>query len=239
LLKVICESEVEDMTVGCLLIHGFGGDISEIQPLHDYLMDHGITLKCSELKGHTGLRSDLRKVDYQDWIASARRDLESLTESCEAVFIIGFSMGGLIAANLACNNRVAGIATLNSPIYCWNKRLIIRNIIEDLKTNEQGHISHYLKSTVKFPLRALLQFNLLLKRTKVLLKDLKCPLLIAQGLCDDTVSPKSADYILRKAGSVQKTIRYYGNSGHLICHGPDRDILFKDLLEFITDHAGT
>lgn len=226
------------MIPGCLLIHGFGGDISEIEPLESCLNDQGITVKCSELKGHTGLRRDLSQVEYLDWITSAQDDLDELGKGCNTLFIIGFSMGGLIAANLACNNRVAGIAMLNSPIYCWNKRQIISNIVHDLKNQQNSYISRYLHSTVKFPIRALLQFNLLLKRTKYLLGHLKCPLFIGQGLLDDTVSPKSAEYIRKNSGSSHKTVRYYRNSNHLICHGPDSRILFTDLMGFILNHKG-
>lgn len=222
------------MNPGCLLIHGFGGDVSEVKPLQSYLNEKGFTVKCSHLDGHTGVREDLRHVDCLDWIASAQDDLEDLKAECDCLFIIGFSMGGLIAANLAVNNKVVGIATLNSPIYCWHKRQILSNILQDLKQSKHGHISHYLESTVKFPIQALLQFNLLLKRTKVLLHYVKCPVFIAQALKDDTVSPKSAEYIRRQLGSDHKEVKYYEESGHLICHGPDRQVLFNDLHQFIT-----
>ncbi len=222
---------------GCLLIHGFGGDLSEIDPLACLLKEQGFTIRCFQLPGHTGKRRDLGRADHLDWIAAAQNELEELQKSCEKVFIIGFSMGGLIAANLACDNTVTGIATLNSPIFCWNKRQILRNILKDFKSGEQDHLPRYLHSVVKFPLNALLQFNRLLRKTKKRLREVSCPVFIAQGLQDDTVSPKSAAYLLRTIGSHLKTIRYYKHSGHLICCGPDRYALFRDLMAFMSHHG--
>lgn len=221
------------METGCLLIHGFGGDISEVMPLESYLKAQGITVQTVALRGHTGRRRDMNSAGRQDWIASAQDGLVKLKETCDAVFIIGFSMGGLIAANLACDNQVSGIAVLNSPVFCWDKKRILGNIIDDLKSRERGHITHYLQSTVKFPLRSLLEFKRLLKQTKGRLSQVTCPVFIAQGLLDDTVSPSSARYLLKHFGSSHKTLKYYGRSSHLICHGPDCLPLFGDLHGFI------
>lgn len=226
------------MHAGCLLIHGFGGDLSEIQPLESFLTSQGIVVQCVALPGHTGIRKDLGSADHLDWIASAQDALDTLQKRCDTPFIIGFSMGGLIAANLACDTRVAGIALLSSPIFCWDKKRILRNVLSDLKSRERSHIAHYLHSTVKFPLRALLQFNLLLKKTKKRLSLVTCPVFIAQGLLDDTVSPQSAEYLRRFTSASQKTVKYYARSSHLICHSADRQALFNDLLTYMAEVEG-
>jgi carboxylesterase len=57
--------------IGCLIIHGFGGNIEEIKPLKQYLDRQGFTTICPQLKGHTGRRRDLGKYGYTDWIESA------------------------------------------------------------------------------------------------------------------------------------------------------------------------
>ena len=46
--------------IGCLLIHGFAGNRAEIESLASYLNRNGIFTLCTELPGHSGLRSDLR-----------------------------------------------------------------------------------------------------------------------------------------------------------------------------------
>ncbi len=218
---------------GVLLIHGFGGDVSEVAPLAAHLRQRGFTVVTPVLSGHGQGRRALGASGWRDWIASARAGLEALNREADRAVVIGFSMGGLIAVNLALAHPLAGIAALNSPIYCWNKRQILANVLQDLRAGSREHIRHYAASGVKFPLRTLAHFQRLLHATKGRLGAVGCPLFIAQGLLDDTVSPRSAAYLYRHAGSPAKTLRHYPGSGHLICHGPDSEALFRDLEAFL------
>lgn len=227
------EQPKEMNRVGILLIHGFGGSVWEVEPLGAVLRKKGFTVLSTKLSGHGGSRSELRRASGKAWIASAQRDLDTLRQETDQVFILGFSLGGLIAINLAIDNPVAGIATLNSPIYCWHKRQILRNTVQDLRSGNRAHIRHYLESSVKFPWQTLLNFQRVLSTTKERLKELRCPIFIAQGVLDDTASPRSADYILAHAGSKDKRLCRYPASGHLICHEPDSEALFRDLSGFI------
>jgi len=217
-----------------LLIHGFGGDVSEVAPLAAHLRHRGYRVATPVLSGHGQGRRALRASGWRDWIASARAGLEELRDETDRVVVIGFSMGGLIAANLALEYPLAGIAMLNAPIFCWNKRQILANVLQDLKTGRREHIRHYAASGVKFPLRTLAHFQRLLFSTKGRLRAVQCPVFIAQGLLDDTVLPRSGDYLYRHAGSTVKTLRCYPNSSHLICHEPDSEVLFQDLECFLT-----
>ena len=43
--------------LGCLIIHGFGGGIFEIESLAEYLTDREYMVACPKLKGHILLES--------------------------------------------------------------------------------------------------------------------------------------------------------------------------------------
>lgn len=221
--------------MGILLIHGFGGDISEIAPLAERLCRMGFAVSCARLHGHGGTRSDLRHTSWRLWLSSAQEAFNALKERTKAVFIIGFSMGGLIAINLAIDNPVFGIATLNSPIYCWNKRQILSNAIQDLHRGERAHLRHYLQSGIKFPWQTLLNFQRLLDTTKGRLPYMDTPIFVAQGLQDDTVSPRSAPFIMENVNAATRRLGSYPSSGHLICHGPDFETLLRDLCAFFEE----
>ena len=124
--------KADNHDTGCLIIHGFGGNYDEISPLADHLKSRGYKVACPALAGHTGRRCDLKKAGYTDWIKSAERGFLDLAHRCQTVYIIGFSMGGLIAFNLALQHKVAGIVTINTPIYYWDVRKILSNIIKGL-----------------------------------------------------------------------------------------------------------
>jgi carboxylesterase len=218
---------------GCLLIHGFGGSIAEIYPLASRLTEAGYDVVCPKLKGHTGIRRDLKRVRYTDWIASAEEELLELKHRCRRVFLIGFSMGGLIAINLAQKYGAAGLVTINTPIYYWDVRRIASNIVMGLTGNNFRVIRRYLRATVAFPASALINFNLLLKRTKPMVKDICCPIFIAQGLDDDTVKNISAHYLADNVSSSVKELRFYENSGHQMLWSPASDEVIAHIRAFI------
>lgn len=105
---------VNNNKLGCLIIHGFGGGIFEIESLAEHLTDRGYIAACPKLKGHTGIGKDMKTADYKDWISSAEAELIKLMEKTKNIAIIGFSMGGLIAVNLACKYDIKIIVTINT-----------------------------------------------------------------------------------------------------------------------------
>ncbi|MGI6189749.1 MAG: alpha/beta fold hydrolase [Clostridiales bacterium] len=223
--------------IGCLLIHGFGGSPEEMNPLAEYLHNEGITTLSPVLKGHTGRKSDLQGISYKQWIESGKNALTELSRMCKDIFVIGFSMGGLVAASLPYSKQVKGIATLNTPVYPWNPGGILGNLLKDIKKGTFEHLKFYALSSVRFPFSTLIEFLKFLHNAKPKFKDLRCPLFVAQALEDDVVQPKSAVYIHRNAGSISKTLKFYKGSGHLICYSSAASKLFSDVFSFIQGHS--
>ena len=226
--------QLEKKDIGFLIIHGFGGSIEEIEPLNKYLLNNGFVTECPSLKGHTGKRKDLKGISYSEWINSAEKGLLKLCIKSENIILIGFSMGGLIAVNLALKHKVSGIIMLSMPIYHWDIKIIISNIMNDLKKSKYESLKFYLTASLSLPLSAMLNFRILLYKTKTVLSQIKCPLLIVQGLKDDTVQYRSAEYIFDNVSSEKKVLKYYNNSNHVICKSKDQKELFKDIKVFIS-----
>ena len=177
----------------------------------------------------------MKRAGYNDWIRSAERKLQGLLAQCKAVYIIGFSMGGLIGINLALKYDVAGMVTINMPIYYWDSKLILSNIAKGLAGRDFRTIKRYMRATVKFPLRALLNFSILLGSTKPLLNDVTCPILITQGLDDDTVRKSSARYIFDSISSDDKQLKFYKDSGHVMLWSHAADNVIRDIEAFLED----
>jgi len=227
------KTDDDKLKMGCLIIHGFAGNPDEVSNLSDYFIKKGYYVSCPVLKGHCGKRRDLAWTHYNEWIKSAEDELVVMLQKCDSVIIIGFSMGGLIAANLAVKYKIDAVITLNTPIYYWEKRKIFKNIINDLKTRKFEKTKGYISSSFNIPFTALYNFIALLKSTKLIFTKIKCPIFIGQGLLDETVQHRSADFIYENAGSAVKVIRRYKNASHLICHSPHKDELFEDIYGFV------
>jgi carboxylesterase len=204
----------------CLLIHGFGGSPAEVQPLTADLARRGYPVITPVLKGHTGCGKDLRGVRYTDWIESAETAFLELKAHHEKVVIAGFSMGGLIAVNLAVQYEVAALITINTPIYHWDFAMIFKNIGHDIQRRQSVHIRRYLKNCSGFPLGALLNFRVLLDRTKPLLLRVTSPFYIIQACEDDTARKESAVYIRNHIGSTRKELSYIAGTGHQLLESP-------------------
>lgn len=219
--------------LGCLVIHGFGGGIYEIKSLADYLNDNGYIVSCPKLKGHTGIGKDMKSADYKDWIYSAEKELVMLLEKTNNVVIIGFSMGGLIAVNLASKYDIKAIATINTPIYYWNINRVVLNIFDDLKNKKLSNIKRYIKAKNASPLIAMINFLRLLNITKPKLALINCPFLIIQTKDDDTTKLKSAYHIYDHISSLDKEIKLHEKGGHLVLKSDYKYDVICDVENFL------
>jgi carboxylesterase len=217
-----------------LVIHGFGGGVHEVDPLAKHLTDLGYKVACPVLKGHSQGRKEMVEAKHQDWVESAEHELLRLKESGDEIILIGFSMGGLIAFNLACAHDVKAVVTINTPIYYWNLWQVLKNLADDIKNKRLSHTRRYLRAKKNSPLRAMAQFLLLLRKTKRKLRNITCPLLIIQAEDDDTVRRKSVDYINEHVSSENKRIRYFCHGGHLILLSPAAKQIMSCVEDFIT-----
>lgn len=219
----------------CLIIHGFGGGVHEVKPLAEYLIGLGYDVVCPILKGHSATRKDMNRATYTNWIDSAERELLRLKEIGDEILLIGFSMGGLIAFNLACKHNIKVIVTINTPIFYWNIYQVFLNLVDDMKNKQCNHIKRYLQAKNNSPFLAMIQFLLLLHQTKPKLEKINCPILIIQAEDDDTVRRKSVDYINKHVSSDRKKIRYFHEGGHLILLSPMAEQVLLCIGDFIKD----
>jgi len=218
-----------------ILIHGFGGDISEVQSLADHLLSIGYQVVCPKLKGHTGAKADLKEVTYQDWVSSVAEEISKLQNEYDQLILVGFSMGGLIAFNLAQRFSISALITINTPIYYWDIKQIVCNIITDIKQGEFNHTKRYLDNSLGFPVEALINFRLLLNKTKPVLGKINCPVFVLQGRDDDVVRHQSADYIYNNVASSIKQIKYYDHSGHTMLKSAAAAEAIFDIMAFLNE----
>lgn len=223
----------ENKKTKCFILHGFGGGIYEVKPLAEYLNSLGYEVFCPVLKGHCSTAKDMRRTTYREWVQRATENLLDWVEEEDEIILIGFSMGGLIALNLACKCRVKSIITINTPIFYWNLPQVCTNLLEDLKNRRCTHIRRYLGAKKSSPLRSMIQFLRLLHDTKPKLKNIDSPILIIQAGDDDTVKRKSADYIYNHICSKNKEVRHIEEGGHLILLSKNANQVMRLIKDFI------
>lgn len=216
----------------CLLIHGIAGGQYQMKKLKDYLNAHQITAVSISLKGHDRTRPELKASKYYEWLADAKTQYKKLANNYQNIIVIGFSMGGLIALNLARRYQPLALVLVNCPIRYVNLPLVSRNIISDLKTHDYKNIKRYT-SPDGIPVKTFFQFVRLLDYTKPQLRQIYSPVFIAQFSDDDVVLPISGDYLLEHLGSREKTLKKYKKGGHHIFLEDIETTLYEDIAEFV------
>src|SRR5687768_7646312 len=95
----------------CLLLHGFTGSPWDVRPLGEALAARGLYVRAIQLPGHGSTPEALLQVTRQDWLRAAAQALLSLREY-RRTFVVGLSMGALLALRLAVDyrERVHGLA---------------------------------------------------------------------------------------------------------------------------------
>jgi carboxylesterase len=225
--------------IGCLCIHGFTGAPYEVEPLVEYLNDRTDWIFCvPTLPGH-GELLDLKGIKYDQWIEHAEDELKLLMEKCDTIYIIGFSMGGLIASYLASKYPINKLVLLSAAAYYLNPKQLAADIKMFIHDSLHGNLinnelfQRYKRKIKETPLAATMQFRKLVSFVRPILPQVEIPTFIAQGECDGIVPPKSAEYLYRTIRSQQKRLTYIKHSKHHICYCEEKEALFSQVLSFL------
>ena len=101
---------------GVILVHGFTSAPAEMRWLGEYLHQQGYTVIGPRLAGHGTNINDMIRTRWPDWAASVEDAWHFLMDTTEQVFIVGLSMGGLLALNHAAQFPVKGVVAMSTPL---------------------------------------------------------------------------------------------------------------------------
>lgn len=228
---------------GCLLIHGFTAVPAEMRWLGEYLARQGHTVLGLRQTGHGTTPEDLQHATWRHWLGSGADALHILRDQCERVFVMGLSMGGMTALNLAKLFPVDGIVTMSTPVtqkadWRLNYVDVIAPVMPYQKKKpappERAALrapDHY--SYPVWPVRAVKQFADYVTATRANLPTITAPILITHSRIDTFILPENADLINAEIGSRHKELLWLEKSDHIITEGPERQTLFERIGAFI------
>ncbi|MCF6410268.1 alpha/beta hydrolase [Pseudalkalibacillus salsuginis] len=228
--------------IGCLCLHGFTGSPYEVEPLVTFLKANTDWLVVSPtFPGHDIGNGRMERVTYQEWIQTAEMELRALQRKCDKIYVVGFSMGGIIAGYLAASNKIDRLVLLSAAAhYVSVSRLVqdIKSMVQDLfkgNLKENGMFQRYLQKFKDTPLSMTFQFRSLIRSLRPYLKKITTPTLIIQGECDGVVPKKSAQYIYNTIRSKNKEIILLPKSKHIVCHDVEQEDVIRHVYRFLTD----
>lgn len=225
---------------GILLIHGFTGSPSELRPMGHFLREQGYTVYAPLLAGHGTSPEELAETTWQDWWNSVKAGYERLqTVEVKKIYVVGHSMGGLLAFYVASKLAVDGVISLCTPIWVrdWRANFVrwINFFIpyHQRSSKKEDHIESQLVPYDRTPLKSIEQLNQLIRIVKKEIPNIDVPTLVIQSRKDETVLPKSANFIYDHIATEQKKLTWYENSSHIITLDKERKRLFQEIDNFI------
>ncbi|KPL58287.1 alpha/beta hydrolase [Rossellomorea vietnamensis] len=225
--------------IGCLLIHGFTGSPFEVEPLAEFLRERtDWKIVMPTLPGH-GETLELKGIKHIEWIEHTESELKALLDTCDKVYVIGFSMGGLIASYLSVKYDIDKLVLLSAAAYYINVKQLLKDIGNLIKEGIQGNImenelyKRYKFKVTKTPILSTYEFRKVVRIARPLLQKVSIPTFIAQGENDGIVPPKAAKYIYETISSKKKNLFYSPEAKHLICHSKDKHELFDKIYQFL------
>lgn len=225
--------------VGCLLIHGFTGSPSEMRFLGECLANYGWTVLGIRLAGHGSTPEKMAKTRWEDWTKDAEAGVRLLRKSCDTVIGIGLSMGGLLTLHLAEQGLIDGLVSMNAPIVLADRRTRYIQLVKPFKTfvgkpQAQGVSSSSDRFVYdRVPVDALISLNRAIRTVRKHLNAITCPTLLMQSMKDQTVKPMSVEIIKKGMKQIKPDVRYWGNAGHILPLGQDREAVAQEVDGFL------
>ncbi len=230
-----------DNSLGILLLHGFTSSLDTINGLIPYLEENNIPYAMPILRGHGSKYQDLIGVTWRDWYADAEEALLKLAKETNNIIIMGLSMGGLIAIDLAIahKDKINALA-LVAPALKFKDPLtklvgLLKIIFKFWKSPNMFNDKECAKNNTGYEKFATDSFASLCEYGNIIqnkLSQLTTPTLILHSHKDNVISPKSAKIIHNNISSEDKKIVWFEHSGHEMLQDLEKELVFKTLIDY-------
>lgn len=232
-------------STGVLLCHGFASTPQSMRPWAEYLAAAGLSVRLPLLPGHATTWQDMARTDWQDWYGALASAVKELSARCDAVFVMGQSLGGCLALLLAQRFRaVRGVVAVN-PSMTFETRMVyltplLRFVIPttpgvtgDIKRTEAHEVAYE-----RTPLRAVVGLPRLWSTVRRGLPGVDVPVLLFRSEEDHSVGPRSTRVLREGLRPDLLTVRGLTNSYHVAVLDNDAEAIFEESLEFVRREAG-
>jgi carboxylesterase len=231
----------------CLLIHGFTGTPKEMRWMGEFLNQQGYTCLGVRLAGHATRPEDMVRSRWSDWTTSVEDGYHLLRGVCDRIFLIGLSMGGILALLMSTRLPVKGVVAMSTPhrlpvdYPLWTMRLMSTFMKYRPKGSAEpgsgwfdptawtDHISY-----PQNPVRSGVELKLLILAMQRALPDVKVPVLLIHSKDDAYVVWENMEGIYQGLlNASDKTKLTISGSGHVLPRDAARQQVFQSTLEFL------
>lgn len=214
-----------------LLLHGFTGHPSDLEPLRTAFEARGISCYLPLLPGHGTNLDDLNRVQASDWLDAVRH--------YDSDIIVGMSMGGLLAVCMAAERPISKLILLSPAFFlqpfgrfgAWAAEHGLAHILSSFPKKAGSDIADPVarsksQAYQEVPLKALVQFEQLRQSAIRVLPKVTCPVFSFFGAKDHTVD-------IKKASLLVKNPVIFERSAHVLPLDYDQKELISQCLKIL------
>ena len=227
-----------------VFIHGFMGSPSQGSDLMDLAYEKGISAVSLLLPGHGKTGFDFARTTLRSWEEYLDKQLLRFT-SYKQVYLIGHSIGGLLAVNASLKFDVSGLVLISSPLKLnilqassISKRIKLLFNRVDPEIRQAYRESHSIDKSyilsMPFWLRVLYQPFKLMKKTEQNLPMIRVPTLVIHSESDETASFKSSAMFDKLLLESDHEIICLKESWHTYFTKAEKEIIYARISGFIS-----
>jgi carboxylesterase len=223
-----------------LMLHGFTGNSADVRMMGRFLSEKGYTCHAPIYKGHGVEPEELVHTGPDDWWQDVTKAYEYLkNEGHDEIAVVGLSIGGVFSLKLGYTVPVKGIVPMCAPMYIKSEEVMYRGVLafareyKKLEGKTDDQIESEMKEFEKTPMNTLKATQELIADVRANVDMVYAPLFVVQARHDHMINPDSANIIYNTAESIQKDLKWYEESGHVITFDKEKDQLHEDVYAFL------
>ena len=223
-----------------LLLHGFSGSSADVRILGRFLQKYGYTTHAPHYKGHGVPPEELIVSHPDEWWQDVLAGYDFLKQQgYEEIALAGLSLGGVFSLKLGLNKPVKGIVTMCAPMTMRTTDVMFSGVLDYAKEykRREGKTVEQIEREVE-AIRAqgmpsLPALQQLIRDVRAQIDELYAPIFVVQSRNDEVIDPLSAYTIYEESDSLDKHIKWYEHSSHVITLGQEKEQLHDDILQFL------
>ena len=220
-----------------LIIHGFAGGTYDLELLANHLeLNRKLDVYSFTLPGHDVKCRE--KATGQEWIKEGEKQLKFLIDNgYKQIYIVGHSMGGVIASYLATKYKEVKRLVLAAPAF------------SHLAAKEEGGVlgalgkgpdilrtystDEFLTRIRKLPISAVREFLRLVEKYQYVKKEINIPVMIIHGEKDQIVPTTSSTELYDEIKTNKKELLLIKGYYHDLFRGSKAVTLSKEIENFL------
>ncbi len=259
-LRLFRQQWVPEFPRAALVVtHGYAEHSERYAPFAEFLTDHGVAVYALDHRGHgrsEGERANIKV--FREFVHDLSRFVEYVREQHPNPprFLLGHSMGGVVAAQLVLERpyQVEGVvlsapylqnATKVSPLLLKMSGFVSRvlpglptlKLDAGLISRDEAVVEAYSSDPAVYTggTKARIGSEMLAAGRYVLGRahNVTLPMLVLHGSADGIADPAGSQTFFERAASEDKTLKVYDGFYHEILNEPGKQEVYEDVLEWL------